>query len=89
MSRDDFFGSAVVVVMVLIGFLLIAPFLTGCNKVVYIPTKCDITMPSSPLHTNDYATNLKNMSIYAQELECGLSYCINGSVVLNQCKDKK
>lgn len=58
--------------------------LSGCaskNVVyekVYIPTKCDIEMPTKPDLTNEtfIPNKIKNMLIYTESLESALRFCI-------------
>lgn len=60
----------------------IAFILLGCSKngYVLIPQKCNIEMPEKPAQVVDVLQNVKNIAIYAQELECGLYFCINGKL---------
>lgn len=63
--------------------LLALPFLLiGCGqpeyiyqpKEVYIPTKCDLPMPERPILDKN-STGVKELAIYAEELECTLHKC--------------
>lgn len=74
-----------------LGSLILILVFSGCatHKAIFIPIKCKAQMPASPLHTKDTLENLKNISIYAQKLECTLDFCINGTQNLKQCQTKK
>ncbi|RDU51259.1 hypothetical protein CQA49_09805 [Helicobacter sp. MIT 00-7814] len=64
---------------------LIPFFISGCftrivKEPVYIPTKCEISMPLRPNFHSNTAQNVKDLLIYTQELENDLRFCINGEV---------
>ncbi|WP_104747752.1 hypothetical protein [Helicobacter cetorum] len=57
--------------------------LSGCYRVykpVYIPTKCEIEMPTRPaLSSTEISENMKALLVYTETLEKDLQFCIKGT----------
>ncbi|AFI05670.1 hypothetical protein [Helicobacter cetorum] len=63
--------------------LAILFILSGCYRVykpIYIPTKCEIEMPTRPtLSSTEISENMKALLIYTETLEKDLQFCIKGT----------
>lgn len=66
-------------IAILTGVLFIgcAPQTRVVYKDVYIPIKCDASLPDKPAQTRDLARDLANILIYTEILERNLRYCMN------------
>ncbi|TLD94633.1 hypothetical protein LS71_009270 [Helicobacter jaachi] len=50
--------------------------LCGCaDKVVYVPTKCDVPARAKPINQGSVIKYLKEVLIYAEGLERDLNFC--------------
>lgn len=68
---------------------LICVFFIGCSQkssYVFVPQRCSTGLPIMPQQTNDTLTDVKNIVIYTQELECYLDFCVNGKISKSYCK---
>lgn len=56
---------------------------------VYVPTRCQIEMPTPPTNTGDPVTNTTNLLIYTELLETNLEFCVNGTIPDTKDETKK
>lgn len=74
--------SKIFVVMLFLPILAIFLF-TGCSVVrtefVKVPVKCEIEKPKQQVYKDDEVEFVKSLTIYTEELEKALEFCVGDS----------